>query len=214
MCSVDTCDRPHYGIGYCHMHYQRMKKGIPLDRPTRMKAGEGTACSVDGCSREVKSAGYCCAHYTRTKQGISMDKPLRVRSSPGTLGVRRLNAGGYVIISVPRGTPGALPSTTLADIMVEHRYVMQKHIGRPLLQAESVHHKDGNRQNNHISNLELRSGAHGVGIRVEDGALAHIAYLEQYAGLDLYERAVLSKLREKAEKGLIWIEGSGNRKVA
>lgn len=37
----------------------------------------------------------------------------------------------------------------------EHRYVMEQHIGRKLLSNEDVHHKDGNKQNNHISNLEI-----------------------------------------------------------
>lgn len=37
----------------------------------------------------------------------------------------------------------------------EHRYVMEQHIGRYLLPEEVVHHIDGNRTNNDISNLEL-----------------------------------------------------------
>lgn len=36
-----------------------------------------------------------------------------------------------------------------------HRYVMEKHLGRELLDTEVVHHKDNNKLNNDISNLEL-----------------------------------------------------------
>ena len=39
----------------------------------------------------------------------------------------------------------------------EHRHVMEQHLGRPLLSTEVVHHKDHNRANNDISNLELLS---------------------------------------------------------
>lgn len=39
----------------------------------------------------------------------------------------------------------------------EHRYVMEQHLGRYLTPKEVVHHKDGDRQNNLISNLELFS---------------------------------------------------------
>ena len=41
--------------------------------------------------------------------------------------------------------------------VLEHRYQMAKHIGRPLTRNEIVHHKDGDRSNNHIDNLELTS---------------------------------------------------------
>lgn len=36
-----------------------------------------------------------------------------------------------------------------------HRYLMEKHLGRKLLPTEIVHHKDGNKHNNDLSNLEI-----------------------------------------------------------
>lgn len=39
----------------------------------------------------------------------------------------------------------------------EHRYVMELHIGRKLEFNEIVHHKDGNKKNNDLSNLEIIS---------------------------------------------------------
>jgi len=41
--------------------------------------------------------------------------------------------------------------------MFEHRLVMEQHLGRYLLPTEIVHHRDSNRQNNDISNLEMRT---------------------------------------------------------
>lgn len=43
------------------------------------------------------------------------------------------------------------------DGLPKHRYVMSQHIGRPLLPSEVVHHKDGNKLNNNIENLEILS---------------------------------------------------------
>jgi hypothetical protein len=40
----------------------------------------------------------------------------------------------------------------------EHRSVMEQALGRPLLSSEVVHHKDSNKLNNDISNLELLPG--------------------------------------------------------
>jgi HNH endonuclease len=37
----------------------------------------------------------------------------------------------------------------------EHRVLMEKYLGRPLLRTEIIHHKDGNSLNNNLENLEL-----------------------------------------------------------
>ncbi len=37
----------------------------------------------------------------------------------------------------------------------EHREVMEKALGRKLLCTEVIHHKDGNKLNNELSNLQL-----------------------------------------------------------
>ena len=39
----------------------------------------------------------------------------------------------------------------------EHRYIMEQYLGRKLTRDEVVHHKDGNKANNDIENLELTS---------------------------------------------------------
>jgi hypothetical protein len=41
----------------------------------------------------------------------------------------------------------------------QHRVIMELHIGRRLRSDEHVHHKDGNRSNNDISNLELMTAS-------------------------------------------------------
>lgn len=44
---------------------------------------------------------------------------------------------------------------TKEKVMKEHRLVMEKHLGRKLRSDEIIHHKDHNRSNNDISNLEI-----------------------------------------------------------
>lgn len=52
--------------------------------------------------------------------------------------------------------------------VLEHRYVMEKKLGRKLVKGENVHHKDGNKENNHPDNLELWVTLQPRGQRVED----------------------------------------------
>lgn len=48
-----------------------------------------------------------------------------------------------------------------------HRYVMQKHLGRELRSNEIVHHIDGNKANNDISNLEIVSRSEHIKMHPE-----------------------------------------------
>lgn len=41
--------------------------------------------------------------------------------------------------------------------ILEHRLIMEEHLGRKLERDENIHHKDGNKLNNKIENLELMS---------------------------------------------------------
>lgn len=60
------------------------------------------------------------------------------------------NCHGYRMATV-RYSDGSTRS------VLEHREVMEAHLGRALRSNEHVHHKDGNRSNNELSNLEVLS---------------------------------------------------------
>jgi hypothetical protein len=59
---------------------------------------------------------------------------------------------GYRYIYTPNH-----PFCTSQGYVLEHRLVMEKHIGRYLDPEEVVHHVDGNRLNSRIDNLQLMS---------------------------------------------------------
>jgi len=68
-----------------------------------------------------------------------------------------------VLIKMPKH-----PNASRQGYVFDHRLVMAQMIGRDLLKEETVHHKNGDRQDNRPENLELWSKRHRPGQRVSD----------------------------------------------
>jgi hypothetical protein len=77
-------------------------------------------------------------------------------------GGRRIE-DGYVLIYEP-----SHPRSKSNGYIREHTIVMEKNLGRYLIKTENVHHKNGNRQDNRIENLELWNTSQPCGQRIED----------------------------------------------
>lgn len=97
-----------------------------------------------------------CFKCGRKKGGQSFGKVYVGSKASGWKGGRRVTAEGYVLITLSPDDPLIEMARSKKNRTVfEHRLVMARHLGRVLDPAEKVHHKNKDKQDNRIENLQL-----------------------------------------------------------
>ena len=138
------------------------KKCVSLANSRRRSSLVGPSCKGCGTATARRESEYCRPCWRDEKERLAEFTPPKFR----------LDKHGYMV--------GSKTVNGRRRDLSEHRWVMEKLLGRPLLKGESVHHVNGVRHDNRPENLELWVTWQPSGQRPEDLVKWAREILERY----------------------------------
>ena len=162
----DSCCR----VAETARNRERRKRGQYKEKPKKIYL-----CKIEGCDKQAKSFGLCVKH--REIQDVGEEEYYTRKNVVRPVGFIRTNTDGYCDIKTgPRKWER------------HHRIVMSRSLDRSLLGTEEVHHKNGDRSDNRIENLELWSVSQPPGQRVLDKIKWAHGILKTYSDFEEVEK--------------------------
>lgn len=119
-------------------------------RLVRIRKGKPESVRCRKCSNR-RHSGFWANHYV-----------MKGKNNPRWKGGEFYTSHGYIMVQLKPDNP-FYSMVNKNGYIYQHRYLMAKHLNRPLEKHEVVHHKNGIRDDNQIENLALLSnGSHNT----------------------------------------------------
>jgi len=186
VCASDFVNSSNYHPDQKYCSKKCMKTGGHRRRrnfPQCLSALICIVCDQEFTQKRANNTDYCSFHCKRLASSRRM-KGLPVKGPKKHIkGSGYITVDGYKILSINH------PNSSKRGQILEHVLIMSKYLGRPLAKHETVHHKNGIRDDNRIENLELWSKSHPFGQRIEDKIAWCKEFLEQYG----YKTIIISE---------------------
>lgn len=158
-CLNCTNDVPPSSRKYCSINCMKMfyQKNLKYVNPNAYK-------------KRLESAKKSRREKVRKRLGLPLDYPQINQSGKGF----KIKDGYKYILKKDH------PNAAKSGYVAEHIVIMSNHLRRPLKKGETIHHKNGIRDDNRIENLELWVNTIRFGQRLEDKINWCIIFLESY----------------------------------
>jgi transposase-like protein len=182
-----------YGVSTKVIRDYLVRSGVqlrPVGAPafwTDERKAEATRRYQAGEQLQDIAAAIGCGHSTLARTLVELDvhekKPYELRGEDhhSWQGGRAVRKDGYVRVRITDENRDLIaPPLPRAGYVLEHRLVMARKLGRPLLPGERPHHKNLIRDDNDPGNLELWVTSQPPGARVADLIEWSLGLLGQY----------------------------------
>lgn len=138
-CEVPGCVRSAHHGSICSMHSERRRlTGSVGEASPRTERSRSPVCSLAACERKTYARGFCNLHWQRAKK----------TGDPGQVGLKKRPDGSGSI------ELGYLTFRVDNKRKAEHRMVWEAANG-PIPPRHVIHHRNGNKLDNRLENLEL-----------------------------------------------------------
>lgn len=146
--------------------------------------------------KRANFGGHCRACMLKqAREGATRWRKTRYKK-----GSRWETSAGYIALGSSAIVDAELPMframLKTGGSVLEHRWVMAKHLGRPLRSDECIDHRDGNKTNNEIDNLRI----YVRGKNQEGSCNGHGTYYHEWQMAERKVRALKKKLADAHAK--------------